>query len=207
MCASMSDRFGIGRRSGDRFGLWDRLARLAKLRLLVPLQRSRHRPEYSARGTAIGLAMACTPAVGIHMLLVFVLWLMARRLFRWDFSLILGLAWTWACNVFTLLPSYYLFYATGRVLLGHWDDISGYGRFRMLWHGIFNPDQTIADRLAALFEVLVRDWGLAMWVGCLPWSMLVALLGYWWSLRFIQAYRRARHERMTRVARQRRHAV
>jgi uncharacterized protein (DUF2062 family) len=155
-------------------GFWDRLARLVKFRLVVPLMRSRHTPEYSARGTAIGLAWAFTPTVGIQMPLVLVTWLIARRFPRWDFSLLLGLAWTWTTNVFTALPCYYLFYVTGRTMLGRWD------------------------------QVLVKDWGIAMWVGCIPWSALTAFLGYRWSLKFIHAYRHAREHRR-HLRHQRRH--
>jgi uncharacterized protein (DUF2062 family) len=176
-------------------GFWDRLARLVKFRLVVPLMRNRHTPEYSARGTAIGLAWAFTPTVGIQMPIVLVTWLIAKRLFRWDFSLILGLAWTWTTNVFTALPCYYLFYVTGRTMLGRWDEISGYQRFLDLWHGFFRDDQTLEQQVAAMFDVLVKDWGLAMWIGCLPWSALVAFLGYRWSLKFIHAYRHAREHR------------
>jgi len=176
-------------------GFWNRLARAVKFRLVVPLMRSRHTPEYSARGTAIGLAWAMTPTVGIQMPLVLVTWLIARRFPRWDFSLILGLAWTWVTNVFTALPCYYLFYVTGRTMLGRWDEDSGYERFLDLWHGFFRDDQTLDQQVAAMFDVLVRDWGIAMWVGCIPWSALLAFLGYRWSLKFIHAYRHAREHR------------
>jgi uncharacterized protein (DUF2062 family) len=185
-----------------RRDFWSRVARAVKFRLVVPLMRSRHTPEYSAWGTAIGLAWAFTPTVGIQMPLVLITWLLARRVFHWDFSLILGLAWTWATNVFTALPCYYLFYVTGRALLGRWDEVSGYEQFLALWHGFFRDDQTIEQQVAAMFDVLVRDWGLAMWVGCMPWSALVAFLGYRWSLKFIHAYRHAREHR--RVERHRR---
>ena len=180
------------------FTLWDRLERLVKYRLLIPLKRSRHTPEYSARGTAVGLAWAFTPTVGIQMPVVFATWLIARRLFRWDFSLILGLAWTWTTNVFTALPCYYVFYVTGRVLLGRWDQVSGYRHFLDLWQRFFAADQTLEQQVVAMFDVVIKDWGLAMWVGCIPWSALTAFLGYRWSLKFIQAYRRAREHRVKR---------
>jgi hypothetical protein len=176
-------------------GFWDRVARLAKFRLVVPLMRSRHTPEYSAAGTAIGLAWAMTPTVGIQMPLVLVTWLISRGVFRRDFSLLLGLAWTWVTNVFTALPVYYLFYVTGRYMLGRWDQVSGYERFIRLWRGFFRDDQTLEQQMAAMFDMFVRDWGLAMWVGCIPWSALTAFLGYRWSLKFIHAYRHAREHR------------
>ena len=191
----------MARRTRQQTGIWDRLARLVKFRLVIPLMRSRHTPEYSARGTAVGLAWAFTPSVGIQMPLVFATWILCRRLFKWDFSLILGLAWTWTTNVFTALPCYYVFYLTGQVLLLRWHDLSGYQSFLNLWHGAFTANQSLADQVRTMFEVLVLDWGLAMWVGSFPWSALMAFLGYRWSLKFIHAYRHAREERLTRRAR------
>ena len=63
---------------GQRRRNFDRIARLIKLRLVVPLMRSQHPPEYTAWGTAIGLAWAFTPTPGIQMGLVFVTWLQSR---------------------------------------------------------------------------------------------------------------------------------
>ncbi len=180
--------------------LWHRLARLIRYRLVIPLMRSRHSPEYSARGTAIGLAWAFTPSVGIQMPLVFVTWLAMRRFFKWDFSLILGLAWTWTTNVFTAVPCYYVFYLTGQILLGHWSDLSGYQRFRDLWLQAFHGDQSLWEQLRIMADVIILDWGLAMWLGSLPWAALMAWLGYRYSLKFIRAYRCAREERMRRRA-------
>src|SRR3569833_3160500 len=113
---------------GQRRRYFDRVLRLIKLRLVVPLMRSRHPPEYTAGGTAVGLAWAFTPTPGIQMALVFVTWLIARRVFQAQFSLVLGMAWTWASNVFTGPPVLYLSYVTGQVM-GRWHDITGYRSF------------------------------------------------------------------------------
>ncbi|MDS4071718.1 MAG: DUF2062 domain-containing protein, partial [Defluviicoccus sp.] len=100
-------------------GAWRRLGRLIHLRLIVPLKRSRHSPEFTARGTAIGLFWAFTPLVGIQMHLVFLTWLCMRPT-RWRFNLLVGVAWTWVTNVLTMWPCYYVFYVTGRLMLGDW---------------------------------------------------------------------------------------
>ena len=50
-------------------------------RLVVPLIRGQHAPEYTARGTMIGLGFAFTPLVGAQMPIVAAIW------FIW---------WTWA---------------------------------------------------------------------------------------------------------------
>jgi uncharacterized protein (DUF2062 family) len=178
-----------------------RLRRLLRYRLMIPLLRSRQSPEHVARGTAMGIAWGFTPSIGVQMPLVFVTWVVARRMFNWDFNLVLALAWTWVSNVFTALPLYYLFYITGQVMFGHWHDLTGYQSFLSLWQGSFTDDQSLLDQLATLGRILVLDWGIAMGVGSIPWAAGTGILSYRYSLKFVRAYRRKRHERMVqRVA-------
>ena len=167
---------------------------------LVPMtpQGSEHAKPIIRLNKLLILGLGDRAEVGIQMPIVLVTWLIAKRVFRWDFSLILGLAWTWTTNVFTALPCYYVFYVTGRTMLGRWDEVSGYQRFLDLWHGFFREGQTLEQQVVTMFDVLVKDWGVAMWVGCIPWSALVAFLGYRWSLKFIHAYRHAREHRRGR---------
>ncbi|TDQ83181.1 hypothetical protein A8950_1466 [Dongia mobilis] len=181
-----------------RTGFWQRLSRLLRFRLAIPMLRSRHSPEHAARGTMVGLVWAMTPSVGIQMPLVFVTWIIGRRLFNWDFSLLLGLAWTWVTNAFTLVPTYYLFYLTGQVMLGHWGDLSGYERFAATWGEAFSPDLTLWQQVVIMGRVLLLDWGVAMWLGSIPWAIVSGWLGYRYSLKFVRAHRHARAERMAR---------
>jgi len=183
---------------GQRRRYFHRIWRLVKLRLLVPLMRSQHPPEYTAGGTAVGLAWAFTPTPGIQMALVFVTWLIARRFFQAHFSLVLGMAWTWASNVFTGPPVLYLSYITGQVLLGRWSDITGYQSFINLWNSAFASDLPLHRQLITALEMAIRDWGLAIWIGCVPWCALLGILGYYWSLKFITAHRHGRAKRLAR---------
>ena len=173
-----------------------RLRRVLRYRRVIPLLRSRQSPEHVARGTAMGFMWGFTPSIGVQMPLVFVTWVVARRVFNWDFNLVLALAWTWVSNVFTALPLYYLFYLTGQVMFGHWHDLTGYQSFLSLWQGSFTDDQSLLDRLATLGRILVLDWGIAMGVGSIPWAAGTGILSYHYSLRFVRAHRRRRHERM-----------
>jgi uncharacterized protein (DUF2062 family) len=182
---------------GQRRRTWNRIARLIKLRLLVPLMRSQHPPEYTAWGTAVGLAWAFTPTPGIQMALVLVTWLIART-FHWHFSLVLGAAWTWASNIFTGPPVLYLSYVTGQVLLGRWDNITGYHSFTWLWESAFATDQPLLQQVMTALKIAIRDWGLAIWIGCLPWCALLGVLGYYWSHRFVIAHRHGRARRLAR---------
>lgn len=181
-------------------GLWGRLQRLLRFRLVVPMLRSRHTPEYTARGVMVGLIWAFTPSVGLQMPLVFGTWLVCKRVLSWDFSLIQGLAWTWVTNAFTLLPCYYVFFLTGQVMLGKWSDLSGYQTFIRFFQSAFSPDMSLGESLRAMSRILLLDWGVAMALGSLPWAAFMGWLGYRLSLRFVCAYRDARLRRMARRA-------
>lgn len=173
-----------------------RLRRALRYRLMIPLMRSRHSAQHSARGTAMGIFWSFTPTIGIQMPMVFITWVIARRFFNWDFNLVLALAWTWVSNIFTALPLYYLFYLTGQIMFGHWQDLTGYESFLVLWQGSFSGDQSLLEQLASLGRVLLLDWGLAMAVGSIPWACGTGILSYRYSLKFVQAYRHTRAERM-----------
>ena len=73
---------------------------------MIPIKRSKHPPEYTARGVAIGIAWALTPSIGIQMVFCFITWLVAKKIFKWDFSVLIAMAWTWTTNVVTAIPSH-----------------------------------------------------------------------------------------------------
>jgi uncharacterized protein (DUF2062 family) len=163
-----------------------RMGRLVRLRLTVPLLRARHAPEQAARGTMIGLIWAFTPTFGVRMPLVLLTWLVARHLCRWDFSLLLGIAWTWTTNALVTLPVYYGFYVTGQILLGRWHDLGGFNAFQALWAPLHRADpEPILD--------LLLDWGLVLWLGALPWATLMGWLGYRCSLQLLRRRQPARN--------------
>ena len=171
------------------------IRRLCKKRLIVPILRSPHPPEHTARGVAIGTMWAMTPLVGVQMWLVSMTWLFFRKCLKTSFSLPLGLAFTWITNVFTLVPVYYIFYVTGQLLLGHWDSISGYSHLKQIIHQTFFSDYTFWEKWGLFFKLIVQDWGLAMIVGCLPWM----IFGYWagghLALQFLKDYQALKEKR------------
>ncbi len=195
---------------GGKRSWYANFRRLVQYRVIIPLKRSRHPPEHTACGVMVGLLWGFTPTVGIQMPLVFVTWLVARRLFRWDFNVIIAMAWTWVTNVVTMGPLYYLFYLTGRLMLGHGGETAGYGAFLELWDGAFGGGTGEDDDMFyggfewywAYFTEMVNDWGLAMVVGSVPWAVAVGWLGYVWSLRFVIGHREVRQRRrLARLAR------
>jgi uncharacterized protein (DUF2062 family) len=179
-------------------GLWHRLQRAVRYRLLVPMQRSRHSAEHTARGVMMGLIVACLPVPAGQMAMAFLVWVIARRVFRWDFSVIQGVAWTWVTNVFTSPPIYYGFFVTGQIMLGRWDDVGGYESFVGTLTAVISGQGGFLETLRAVGRVAVLEWGLAMWVGAVPWAALFAWLGYRLALRFVVAYRLARARRIGR---------
>jgi uncharacterized protein (DUF2062 family) len=176
---------------------------MVRYRLVIPLKRSMHVPEYTARGVMVGLAWAFTPTVGIQMAAVFLTWLIARKLFKWDFSVIIGMAWTWSTNFVTAGPIYYLFYLTGQLMLGRIGETAGYAGFHAGWDGVGDAAGA-GDGAGGLawvqqyfidFANMIGEWGLALSVGCVPWAVLAGWLGYYWSLRFVRRHREARQRR------------
>lgn len=166
-----------------RFGWWRQGTRLARYRLVIPVLRSRHPPEHTARGVMVGLLWAMTPLVGIQMMLVVATWIVCQRLFSWHFSLVLGLAWTWVTNAFTILPFYYAYYVTGQILLGHWDSLTAFDTFAGLWNETFSADVGFWQALGAYTMDLIKGWGVPLMVGSVPWALVTAFVGYRLSLK------------------------
>jgi uncharacterized protein (DUF2062 family) len=181
------------------FSVWQRLQRLARHRLVVPIQRSPHPPEHTARAVMVGLFWAMTPLIGVQMYLVFFTWLIARRSPKMEFGLIISLAWTWVTNVFTMWPIYYAFYITGRVLLGQPDEMPGYDSFIQHWQGALSNGDGFFETLLAQVKLIAHDKGLPLAIGCLPYAFLSAWLGYVFSLKYV-IRRRAAKARASRRA-------
>lgn len=187
-------------KSGGGHSCVEGLRRLTVYRIVIPLKRSRHPPEHTARGVAVGLVWAFTPTIGIQMGLVFATWLITRRLLKWDFSVIIGMAWTWVTNVVTMVPIYYVFYLTGLVMMGRVGEEGGYSAFLALWDsamsgGAGGDGGGGFEWVWFYVTQVLGDWGLAMAVGCVPWAILIGWLGYVWSLRFVRSHREARLRR------------
>ena len=176
-----------------------KLQRLTVRNLVLPLFKSKHTPEFTARGAAIGLAIAMTPLVGMQMPLTLLSWVLIRTINKnWDFNLPVALAYNWVTNVLTVAPFYYVFFITGRLMMGEWQALTGFTAFsaqlqaslaeELVWH------QTIWVYTMELF----KSFGVPMFIGCLPWMILSAWLGYRYTLKLIvqrQAQRKRLRER------------
>lgn len=179
---------------------WENFKRMVVYRLIVPMKRSTSSPELVARGTAVGLAWAMTPLVGIQMTLVAITWAFCKKVLKWDFSLPLGLAWTWVTNVVTLPPIYYGFYVTGQIMRGKWENISGYEGLRRVINQTFLGELSFKEQWGLIFDLFVKDWGFSMCVGCLPWAVVFGFGGYYVTMRFMRTYHEIKEKRMRKRA-------
>lgn len=173
---------------------YERMKRLVHYQLVIPVLRSKHAPEYTARGVGLGFAIGITPTAGLQLILCGLIWLLGRKLFRWDFNVILAMAWTWNSNTFTIPPIYYLCYVTGQLMLGNWHNVLGYETFATAFDRIFDIDLEW-NSVGEVVGYLLTDVFLVMILGCIPWFILTYWMFYRWTMRFMAKYHLARSER------------
>jgi len=176
--------------------------RMIRYRLHIPMLRSTHPPEHTARGVMMGLIWAFVPLFGLQMGGVVLSWMVGTRVSGWNFALIPALAFTWVTNILTIVPTYYVYYVTGQAMLGHWSDIAGYEGFAALFASTAPPDAGFFEAVWAWIQTLLTYWGVPIVLGSIPWTILIAWAGYRLSLKFIRAYRQRRAERMAKRERE-----
>ena len=182
---------------GIRHGFYERLKRLTRYRLVIPIMRSRHGPEYSARGVMIGMLIAMTPTVGAQMVIVAFVWLLVRIVRpSWEFSLIIAMAWTWVTNVVTAPPLYYIFVLTGRLMMGQWDSLTGFDEFMEQFRFLMEVEASIIKQFWVYVVAVFQIWGLPMFLGSIPWAIAFSWGAYRWSYRIAQQRRLRRLKRM-----------
>jgi uncharacterized protein (DUF2062 family) len=123
--------------------------------------------------------------------------LIGRR-FNWQFNVVIAALWTFISNPLTTPFMFYGFYVTGQVLMGNWNDLTGFDRFISLSRDLVSDQLGLWDQIKLISRLLFLDWALAMWVGFIPWGILCGWLGYRWSLKAIHAYRHVREKRIQR---------
>jgi len=165
-----------------------------RLRLVIPVLRSTEAADYTARGVFVGILVALTPTVGLQMVIVAGIWALVRFLHpSWDFNVVVGMIWTWLTNVFTAPPIYYAFLVTGQIMLGRWGETSGYALFQDRLVKLMQTDATFMESLLIYVVGIFDAWGMPMMIGCIPWAIVGAFLGYWWSLRLIRRFQSHRY--------------
>lgn len=127
-----------------------------------------------ALGTAIGLFIAWTPTVGIHMVLVIGICLMLRA------NKVAGLIAVYLSNPITMVPMYWFAYWVGSRIL---DQELTYAELRSIlnyqgWDGL----------KAAFWRICVEFAG-PMWLGGLLLAIVHAIPGYYAARWAIERYR------------------
>ena len=181
--------------SFKRRGFFKTIVSLIRMKLIIPMIRSKTPPEITARGSMVGMGWAMTPLVGIQMYLAFMTWLACRKFFKWNFNLPVAIAWTWVTNVFTVPPFYYAFYVTGKLMMGEFGERTTYAKFYGLIKTVLNENGVI-EALKAMSAVLIKDWGFAMMIGSVPWIIFGGWGAYTWTLRYIRRRQRTLAQRL-----------
>ncbi|WP_420547542.1 DUF2062 domain-containing protein [Curvivirga sp.] len=174
---------------------WSKAFRYLHYKLIIPIQREKDSPHLIAYSVMIGLFVGFTPSVGIQMPALFVIWWIAKKIFKFNFSLLIAIAWSWFSNAATMIPLYYLFYATGRLILPTDEDDFSFEDFSSYISSNLSADAGIAESFEFLID-LIELVGSSLLIGSLPWAVGLSLLGYWLSLRATLSYQRFRQERM-----------
>ena len=171
-----------------------RLSRALRLKLYIPILRSRKMPEHTARSVAVGLLWAFTPTFGVQMWLTLIHWYVSRTFFGKDFNVVLAMAWTWVTNVFTVVPVYYVIFLLGQLCLGNWNDLTGYEGFqKFLKSAMIGPGGL--DSWSHNFAIIVEGWWLKMVVGSVPVAALAYIIGYRWAMKLVLRWRSLRRQR------------
>lgn len=189
----------LGRKSRND-GYWNQSKRFLRYKLVVPMKRSPHPPEYTARGVAVGVFWGLTPLVGVQMPIVTAMWLLGRLHPKTDFALVPGLAWVWTSNVFTMGPMYYAFYITGQLMLGRWDELTGYSSFAKLFKFSAWERDNMWDTLVTYLSYVWEHFGLPMAIGWIPYALVFGWIGYKVSVKLIRERRqRILEKRLSRA--------
>jgi uncharacterized protein (DUF2062 family) len=153
----------------------------------VPLFRSRDSAAHTARGVANGVFWGLTPTIGLQTFEILGTWLIARRVFGKDSSLVQAMIWVWVNNPLTVVPMYYVFYLTGMWVLGESGRATGYESFGSL---LVDDGSGWFGRMTTLVTVV----GLPVLIGCVPYATFGAFVSYRWAGAIV----RRRRERLAR---------
>lgn len=163
----------------------ERLQRVVRYTLIIPVFRSPHPPEYTARGVANGVFWGVTPFMGLQTLFMLLTWVTLKRVFGRDSSVVQALIWAWVNNSITMIPMYYVFYVSGLWLMGTSGSLGGYDAFVALWE-----ESAQAPNFIARVSTLARQIGLALTIGCIPFALVLSWTAYSWALAATRARRR-----------------
>ena len=176
----MSERTGGRRRRRTQL---QALLRGLRYRLVIPVFRSPHSAEYTARGVANGVFWGLSPTIGLQTIEIAAAWFVGRKFLGLDSSLLQAYIWVWVNNPVTMIPLYYTYYVTGLWLLGDATLSKGYAGFVEVW--------TAAASLGwwAGLVAILDAVGTPLVLGSVPYTIVGTLLAYHWAIRVVRRRR------------------
>ncbi len=131
-------------------------------------------PHRVAFSIALAVAVAWTPAMGLHMVLFLLLaWLLGAN---W----LVGLPFVWISNPLTIIPIYYPNYLLGRMLMGVDEPAGDFFKAVRLTGGFFTRIQTFWSATAPYMAEL--------WLGSLIAAMIVSPIVYLIVFRMVKRH-------------------
>jgi uncharacterized protein (DUF2062 family) len=146
-------------------------------------------PHKIALGLAIGLFIAWTPLLGLHLLIVIFLSMLLRA------NKFAGLVSVWVSNVFTFFIIYYPSYLVGRTVCEVFvrnEDMSE-EQVSEIFNRLFAPANIITDIFTKQYWIqfwdLTKSIGLELWIGGFIIGGLVAVCSYVICYNLIMSHR------------------
>ncbi len=175
---------------------------------IAPLRTHKGSNEYIARSVAVGLVAGLSPLLGLQVVLIGIVWWICNRwAAKWRFSWVIAFAWSWVSNPISIVPMYYFYITTGRILMGQAfgaersvTTLSGY---EALQRQLALPANLDSDFFAQIFYYLnglLHNFGLPLFIGSLPWMVIGSWLGYQLTLRSLVAFRQHRRNQASAPA-------
>ncbi len=131
-------------------------------------------PHRIAFAIALAVAVAWTPAIGLHMVLFLLLaWLLRAN---W----LIGLPFVWLSNPLTIIPIYYPNYLLGRLLLGADEPAGDFFKAVRLTGGFFKRIQTFWNATA--------PYAAELWLGSLLAALIVGPVVYLLVFRMVKRH-------------------
>ena len=159
-----------------------------KKRFLDPILVSDAPEREGAKAVGVGIFFGLTPTMGIQMYIVAVIWAFCRWAHFYNFNLPVAVATVWITNPLTVIPIYYVFLATGSLVLNE-ESILSYEFFQNAIVEIGAAESGF-DSLLGGMKFLFVDLGWPMLVGSLFYAIPGAVVGQSATFRLLMRRRK-----------------
>jgi len=157
-------------------------------RIILPITASNAPVAQLSWGVAVGMFVGLTPTMGVQMYLAAMIWAVSRYILQFPFNLPVAVALVWITNPITVVPIYYVFLATGSLLLQNGEALN-YAHFAESFERIAALESAW-DSIVEGTRFLLVDLGWPMVVGGLAYAIPGAILGYFLTFRLVTRHRR-----------------